>query len=75
MKIYIAVCEDRHTDADVKVFTAPEKAIEYAKQFVLENASYPEDVEEWKTEGWLYHVTYSNEGDSVYVEEGELDLA
>ena len=34
MDLYIAICEDRHVDVIVKVFTTEKKAIDYVKEFV-----------------------------------------
>lgn len=73
VKIYIAICEDRHIDSVVRVFDTPEKAISYAKSFVEDNARHPEDVEESKIDGWLYHCSFSDEGDHVRVEESDLN--
>ena len=71
-KIFIAVCEDRHTDPVIRVFTDEAKAISYAKEFVEQNARHPEDIEEEKT-SWIYACRYSEEGDYVHVEEGFID--
>lgn len=73
MKIYIALCEDRHIDIVVKVYTTPDKAIAYAKAFVEENARFPDEIDESEIPGWLYSATYSGQGDGVRVEEGTLE--
>jgi len=76
MDIYIAICEDRHTDSVVRVFDTPDAAIGYAKKFMAANAIDPvDDIMETPIEGWLYHATYSCESDSVRVEQGVLNDA
>jgi len=54
------------------VFKSFKSALEFAKEFVKENARFPEDVKEERVAGWLYYCQYSCEGDSVHVEAGEL---
>jgi len=72
MQIYIAYCNDRHIDPVIRVFKSFKSALEFAKEFVKENARFPEDVKEERVAGWLYYCQYSCEGDSVHVEAGEL---
>lgn len=76
MEIYIAICIDRHIDEDVKVFTEPEKAIEYAKEFVPERYEIREQelTEEMKQSSWIYLAHYGVEGDHVRVEVGQLEF-
>jgi hypothetical protein len=73
MKLYAAICSDRHIDTVVRVFDTPEKAIAYAKAFVKENCRYPEYIEEEQIDGCLYYSTYSTEEDFVMVEETWLN--
>lgn len=73
MDLYIAICNDRHSDVCVRVFSDMGKAVEYAKKFMKDNARFPEDIKESFIQGWLYHADYSCEGDSVHVEKGVLD--
>jgi dUTP pyrophosphatase len=73
MKIYTAICQDRHIDPVVRVFDKLENAINYAKSFAEENANYPKYIEEHSTKGFLYHCTYSCEGDNVVVVENILN--
>lgn len=74
MEIYIAICNDRHIDVDIQVFTKPEPAIQYAKDFVPERYDIIEQelTKEMKQAGWLYLAHYGTEGDSVRVETGIL---
>jgi len=74
MEIYIAICCDRHIDEDIQVFTKPNPAIQYAKEFVPEGYNIIEQklTERMKKEGWLYLANYGVEGDSVRVETGIL---
>ena len=73
MKLYIAICQDRHEDTLVRVFDAPEKAIAYAKNFVSDRARVSKDIRESTCFGLLYQCTFSCEGDYVYVEESKLN--
>lgn len=68
MNLYIALCEDRHIDPVVRVFDKLELAIAFAKQFMVDNGS-DQDIEEEKIEGCIYSAQYSEEGDSVRVEQ------
>ena len=72
MEIFIAICEDRHIDIDVKVFSAEEKAIEYCKEFIPERYSMEIQLltEEMKHAGWIFFAVYGVEGDNVRVERG-----
>jgi len=73
MKIYLAICIDRHVDPHVKAFAVLERAKKYARGWVDENARHPESIEESDVGGWLYHCQYSEEGDYVFVIDGELE--
>ncbi len=75
MKVYVVMVCDRHTDPGAHVFTTPEKAIDYARAEVEELAHFPDAINERPSppDGWLYLATYSDEGDSVWVLEKELD--
>lgn len=35
MKLYIAICVDRHQDDEVEVFVKKSKAISYCKKFMI----------------------------------------
>lgn len=72
--VYVAMICDRHTDPEPSVFTTPEAAIGYARAEVQDYARHPESIEEHEPpDGWLYYATWSNEGDSAWVLERELD--
>lgn len=73
MKLFVANCIDRHIDPVIEVFDTPEKAIEFCKEFMKANTSYPESIEENDIDGWIYHANYSCEGDHVYVTEHMLN--
>ncbi len=74
---------DGHIDPFAEVFTTPEKATGWARQFYRDN--YPDGVcradlddagvgeHEPPPDDWLYHATYSLEGDAVWVVPVELD--
>lgn len=71
--VYVAMICDRHTDPEPYVFTTAQAAIDYARVEAEANAHRPEYVEESAVDGWLYHATYSVEGDSVWVLEKTVD--
>ena len=73
MELYVAMVDDRHTDPYARLFTTPERAIDYARRLAEENAARPQDVEESEVEGWLYHATWSTEGDAVWVVPREVE--
>jgi hypothetical protein len=73
MKLYIAICEDRHLDTTARAFDTPEKAIAYAKAFVEEHCYHPEKIVENICDDCLYSCSYSVEDNFVYVEETWLN--
>ena len=74
MELYIAICCDRHIDEVVRVYTTPEKAIQYCKDFVPERYELKEALtDSMERANWLYFASYGTEGDSVRVEKGVLD--
>jgi len=75
MKLYIAHCLDRHIDPVIRVFDTAQGAIDFAKKFVQKEARHPESISEETVRGWLYHASYSSEGDHVYVTETTLNDA
>lgn len=72
MKVYVAMIDDRHTDTEPYVFTTPDAAIAYAQGAASDGAHDDADIEEETIVGWLYYARYSDEGDSVWVIEKEL---
>lgn len=78
MKVWVAIINERHSDNDAEVFTAPDAAIDYVKKTVAGWARTPEDIEEelsdrMREAGWIYFVTWSSEDDSAWVIEKETD--
>ena len=67
MTVYLTFINDHHTDTDAEVFTTAEAAIEGARRMAREACRHPEDYEESAIQGWLFHATYSANGDSVWV--------
>jgi hypothetical protein len=74
MDVYVAICCDRHLDVEVGVCDTPEKAIQYAQDFITEHSSEGADIEEEDITGtdYLYQWSYSCEGDYVFVVKKEL---
>ena len=80
MKIYIVIIEARHTDTDAIPFLTAASAISYAERTAREYCRHEEDYTEslndaMKGDGWLWHATYSCEGDNVRVIERDTDDA
>lgn len=73
--IFIAMVNDRHVEPQAHPFSTAEAAIDYARRTAQEYAHSPEDFREEPVDGWLYHATYSVEGDGVWVVEKTLDEA
>lgn len=75
MELYVAICEDRHIDVRVCVFTVPEMAIRYCKDFIAEQGQSPEEEldDDMRENGWIYNATYGVEGDAVRVERVTVD--
>jgi hypothetical protein len=71
MRVFTVLLEDRHADAEVEVFMDREMAINRAKNLAKENDRHGE-YEEQQISDWVFHATYSCEGDSVTVRETEL---
>jgi|6_EtaG_2_1085325.scaffolds.fasta_scaffold89322_3 hypothetical protein len=70
--MYVLIIKDRHTDIDIKLFNDVDKAVSVAKEIALGRDTY-EDYEEYNIEGWVFHATYSGEGDSVTVREFSVE--
>ena len=69
---YILLHEDRHADPDVELWADPDEAVARADALVREYAFEPEDIDDEMNDsmaraGWLYHASYSPEGDRVTV--------
>lgn len=72
MKLYIADCCEHHSDNVICVFDTPEAAINFAKEFVRQNARHGRELEEAVIDDWLFYGTFGEE-DSVRVLERELN--
>jgi hypothetical protein len=72
MKIYVAVCQDRHSDIDVMPFRMLNDAREYCKQFAGDNLKVCRLNDEMKRSGWVFYGKFSVESDYVMVLEREL---
>ena len=73
MILYVAVCEDHHTDPVIRPFTTLEAAIGYCRAF--ENAYENKRYFEVEPAGdWPYNSTWG-EGEATHVEVVSLDDA
>lgn len=73
MKIYLSVVCDRHRDVEISAFKEKQSAIDEARECAEAYCSDTEDYEELApSDNWLFHVTYSCEGDYAYVVESEI---
>lgn len=77
MKLYVAYCADRHVDPVVKVFSTPEKAVKFTRQFMYDNMAHSDGIVEEAidraAEGLLCRFSYKYESDHAYAFEAELD--
>jgi hypothetical protein len=72
MIVYIILIQDRHADVDAEVWSDKDKAIERARKLASDYCSHKEDYEESQIADWVFHATYSCEGDCVTVLQKEL---
>lgn len=73
MKIYNVIWQDRHTDTTATPFLNLEDAIVWARRKAVESCRYKEDFVEYPPPSrWLYYVSYSCEGDSLWITEHEI---
>jgi hypothetical protein len=72
MRIYVVMVADRHADPVPYLFTDPDVAVAYARQWAREH-SLDGEIEEDDIDGWLYYATYSVESDSVWVLAKDVD--
>lgn len=74
---YVAVWQDRHSDTGVYVFSDKMAAIEWARKTAREYDREGGLSEKMNTAmiraGWIYYGVYSCEGDSIRVEECQVD--
>jgi len=75
MKVYVAICIDRHVDEYVRVFSTPGLAIMCCRKFIPGRYKIEEKdlTQRMRDHGWIYWATYGVEGDNVRVEEREID--
>ena len=72
MNLFISICCDHHIDEVVRVFSTPEKAVEYCKEFALDEKPEEQELTQLMIrKGWIYFATYG-EGNSVRVEKSTL---
>ena len=81
-RLFIVIIEDRHTDVQVELWLEEAEAITRARTVAKERWSaesgvpYSEKLSgPMKKAGWLFHVTYSGEGDAVRVERKDVLIA
>ncbi len=67
MDVYCVIINDRHTDVTVDVFDNLNDAVVFARNTAEKLCKFREDYVEEKIDGWCFNVTYSSEGDSVWV--------
>lgn len=75
--IYVVIIKDRHSDVEAIPFYNKEEAIDYAVNLVRNYAVNPLDIDDtlntsMKKAGWVYHATYSCEGDYISVREEKI---
>lgn len=71
MKLYIAVCCDRHIDEEVTAHLTRDAAIEYARGFMLDTVARNEYLTE-EDDGERWTMTYEGEDDHAFVVQVEV---
>jgi hypothetical protein len=73
-KLYVVIQDDHSCDLGIFPFLDTFKAIQYAAEIAEEYKQDDFETEEQEDlpEKWLYHATYSSEGDRVFVEITEI---
>jgi hypothetical protein len=72
MKIYNVICDDRHCEPTVETYRDKDVALARCLEISNEYCRHKEDWEQNDYDGFLVHYTYSCEGCSTWVVEGEL---
>jgi hypothetical protein len=72
MTIFVVIIEDRHSDVEVLAYTGRDDAIKMARKTAKKYCCFEDSYEEDESAEHFY-ATYSCEGDSVRVEEVELN--
>lgn len=78
MEVFVAIVEDRHSEAEAQPFRDRGDAIEWAVNQVPDYAFEDNEdmdselTEDMKRAGWIFNMVYSCEGDSVRVVRTEL---
>lgn len=72
MKVYVAICKDRHVETVAVVCATLDRAIVECKEWVEDDAKR-HGLEEDEIGGWLYYVrTGYDEGPEAWVTEQEI---
>lgn len=71
MKVYTILLQDRHCDPKITVYADRQQAIDKARSIAKEYDRHGE-YEEMQIADWVFHATYSCEGDCVTVLECEV---
>lgn len=66
----MAMVDDHRGNPRGHVFSTADQAVAFAQDYV---ASVSSDVVEEPVDGWLWHATFSSEGDAVWVYPTGLD--
>jgi hypothetical protein len=64
---FVIIIQDRHADTDAEVWSDEQRAIVRARLLAKTYCRHPEDYEEKQIADWVFHASYSCEGDSVTV--------
>ena len=74
MEIYIVMIDEKHSDTEAHLFSAPESALEYARAMVRWYAGErnKDKIEETEVAGWLYSA-WVEDSFSIWVVAKELD--
>jgi hypothetical protein len=70
---WIVIVDDRVSGADAYPFSSEEQAVAAAYGIAPGDAMFSELTEELRAGGWVLHLAYANESDSIQVVRRPLD--
>lgn len=72
--LWMAVCQDRHLDADLSIHKTREEAIDYARAYMRAHVARPDDLIESDSPGRWDIESSHDDSDNAYVIYAEVDL-
>lgn len=70
--VYVIIISDRHSDISIEVWSDKDPAIDRARALAKSYNRFSDDYCEHSVPGYIFHTSYSCEGDCVFVKEVEI---